>query len=1149
MQNKDERIVLSATDLANHLACRHLTELNRKLAHGELKKPYRDDPILETIIARGNEHEAAYVEQLRENGHGMVELPKWDDDAFEKTLQAMREGVDVIVQAGLKNDRWLGRPDLLIRTIGTSNFGDWTYEVADTKLTRNTKAGTILQLCLYSDLLAEAQGSQPESMSVIKPGAKPGVQFEIEPYRFDDFAAYYRFVKQQLESTIDSDPNDEVYPDPVPHCGICRWWSRCDGRRREDDHLSFVAGIQRSHIVELEQQGMDTLAKFAAASKPLAERPKRGSMESFDKVHKQAGIQLKGRNSGKPEYEFIEVELPLTERSATLAARRPRGFLRLPAPSPGDVFFDIEGDPHAGTGGLEYLFGYVTKPDEGDPKYEAIWAINRDEEERMFKQFIDMIFERRNTYDGMHIYHYAPYEPSALLRLANRYGTRRAELKDLLNDGSFVDLYAVVRQGLRCSVESYSIKKLEAFYGYDRLEELESARHSLHRIERILELGCGGSIAEADKQTVQTYNEDDCRSTLALRDWLELKRDELVATGANVPRPEPIVDEEDEPSFWREQIEALYQQLVADIDPDNRDGDDDARWLLAHLLDYFGREYSVASWEYHRLHDLEPDELVADRHAIYGLSFVKETPKPPRVRNATHRYQFEPQEVSFEPGRDVYEAGDHGGARLGTVAGIDASQGLIDIRKTAATEEIHPSAIIVDNRVRPRPMPESLLDFASIVADSSKTNPPKSARYDLLCGNAPRFKSKSLPVVDVTTKAAIELAADLDGSVLAIQGPPGAGKTFTGSHMIAALARNGKRVGITAVSHKVISNLLKATLKNSKAEGAVQVAHRKGDTTEFVRGGLEMLGDTASVLTVLDEGKVVGGTAWLWANPQLEQQLDYLFVDEAGQMSLAMVLAAGRAAKNIVLLGDPQQLEQPQRADHPEGSVVAALSHILGGHKTIPPERGLFLKGTYRLHPNICEFTSEQFYENRLASESHLNQQVVLGPSSFTGTGLRFVGVEHEGNQSRSDEEVEVVSQIVNELNSGHTWRNEKSETIPLEPRHILVVAPYNSQVAAIRRAIKKSANVGTVDKFQGQEGAVVVYSLTSSSIEDAPRGIEFLFSGNRLNVATSRARCLTIVVGTPELFAPWCNSVRQIGLANGFCRYLELAAGAAKRR
>lgn len=261
MQKIGERIVLSATDLANHLACRHLTELNRKLARGELEKPYRDDPILETIIERGNEHEASYVEQLRQHGHGLVELPKWDDAAFEKTLQAMRDGVDVVVQAGLKNKRWMGRPDLLIRTTGKSKFGDWSYEVADTKLTRNTKAGTILQLCLYSDLLAQAQGSQPETMSVIKPGAKPGVQFDTEPYRFDDFAAYYRFVKQQLESTIDSEPDESVYPDPVPHCGICRWWSRCEEKRRNDDHLSFVAGIQKSHVVELERQGTDTLAR------------------------------------------------------------------------------------------------------------------------------------------------------------------------------------------------------------------------------------------------------------------------------------------------------------------------------------------------------------------------------------------------------------------------------------------------------------------------------------------------------------------------------------------------------------------------------------------------------------------------------------------------------------------------------------------------------------------------------------------------------------------------------------------------------------------------------------------------------------------------------------------------------------------------
>ena len=294
MKHDGQRLILSATDLANHLACRHLTVLNRRLTYGELERPYRDDPILETIIERGNQHEAAYVHHLRENGGTVVEIEQWDDLASEKTIVAMQDGADIIVQGELANERWTGRPDLLLKTDDSSKLGDWSYEVADTKLTRNTRAGTILQLCLYSDLLAELQGARPGQVSVVKPGEP----FDVEVFRLDDYTAYYRFVKRRLESTIDTCSDNSTYPDPASHCDICRWWSDCDKRRRNDDHLSYVAGIQKSHIVELNRQGINSLTSFAESNEPLAEAPSRGSVGAYEKVHKQAKIQLRGRISG-----------------------------------------------------------------------------------------------------------------------------------------------------------------------------------------------------------------------------------------------------------------------------------------------------------------------------------------------------------------------------------------------------------------------------------------------------------------------------------------------------------------------------------------------------------------------------------------------------------------------------------------------------------------------------------------------------------------------------------------------------------------------------------------------------------------------------------------------------------------------------------
>lgn len=1122
MQINGDQIQLSATDLANHLSCAHLTELSRLLAEGKLEKPYRTDPILEVLIERGNAHEKAYVESLRVEGKSVIEIEEFGGEkSVGATLAAMHDGADIIVQAALGDGIWSGRPDLLVRVEAPSDLGEWSYEVADTKLTRNTKAGTVLQLCLYSELLKTIQGTTPKFMSVVMPGEP----FTIERLRYNDFAEYYRLVKMRLQNRVESGPNDDTYPEPVSHCDICRWWNRCNEQRRADDHLTFVAGISKSQIAELRQQGIETLTAFAERDTPLPERPKRGSIETFEKTHQQAKIQVKGQVSGNPEYEFIEVEPK-------------RGFLRLPEPDPGDIYFDIEGDPHAVGGGLEYLLGYVVLNGEAN-EYRCEWALNRNAEKRSFEAFIDFVMESWRRHPGMHVYHYAPYEPAAMKRLATRHATRERELDQLLRAERFVDLYAVVRQGIRASVESYSIKRLEMFYGYERLEELAGVRHSLHRLERALELGINDAISEGDRRVVQVYNEDDCLSTLALHQWLEKLRSELIGIGQEVPRPEAKDgSSSEEAEEVNAQIAELFTRLTQGIEEERTNRDDSARWLMAHLLEYFRREDKCTWWEFFRMHDLEHEELLRERTALSGLTFEKEVPGPPRARNPTHRYIFEPQEVAILPGAELHEVM---GEQVGSVADIDYVAGHLDIRKRGDSIDVHPMAVFAHERYNPAPMPESLFTFAESVAKANESGVKlENARHDLLSKSAPRLNTLTLPLGPLVKDPAVTLARDLNNSVLPIQGPPGTGKTHVGGEMIAELAADGKRIGVTAISHKVISNLLSRV--SARSSGVIQIAHRT--SMEDLPSGCERLKKTPDVLPAINDGKVVGGTAWVWSRPDIEGELDYLFVDEAGQMSLAMVLAAGRAAKNIVLLGDPQQLEQPQRGTHPEGAEVAALKHMLDGKHTIAADRGLFLDYTWRLHPTISRFTSEQFYDGRLVSRYGLERQAITGSSAYVGSGLFYAPVEHSGNQSQSDEEVTAVVSVCQQLLDGtHAWKDEDGESRPLDESSILVVAPYNAQVAALRRHLRDGILVGTVDKFQGQEAPIVIYSLTSSSAEDAPRGMEFLYSPNRLNVATSRARCLVVAVGNPKLFTPNCSSVAQMTWANPFCRYIATAS------
>ncbi len=1124
MQILSDQLVFSATDLANHLGCKHLTLLNKLNAEGSLETIFRSDPILDVLIERGLKHEDEYIQHLKKSGLSVVEIREFSGAAgIEKTRDAMTAGADVIVQAALQRGQWGGRADFLIKVDSPSELGDWSYEVTDAKLSQNTRAGTILQLCLYSEIVSGIQGTMPRMMSVVKPGEP----FAYDSFRVDDFLSYYRLIKRQFMDAVESDSLKQTYPEPTQHCDVCRWWLKCNERRREDDHLTFVAGASKSHIAELRRQGINTLESLATAYTPLKERPKRGSRAVYDKIHRQAKLQFKSRKSGEDLYEFNEIE-------------DGRGFCLLPQPDAGDVYFDLEGDPHVKGGVLEYLFGICMKHGEGT-QYHYVWCLDRKSEKVAFMDFMKFLLDRWEANPDFHIYHYAPYEPAAMKRLAMRYAVYESELDRLLRAEKFVDLYAVTRQSMTLGVERYSIKNLEAFYKYERLAELEKVRPALHRVERALELGVESEIQEPDKDIVRVYNQDDCISTYELQKWLESRRAELADTGVEIARPERRYGEPTERVAELEaEVQAVFDGLVQGIDELPETKEENACWLLAHLLDYFRREDKCAWWEYFRRHNLEPEDLLYEKTAITGLTFEQEVPGGPRDRNPIHRYRFEPQEESLARGDQLVEVLGDG---VGTVSFIDSANGIVDIKKSGKAIDVHPTSVFVHDNIRPDPMPESLRELGKhLIEHRASLDELKNARYDLLARNAPRLKDLALPLEGDLVDVATRVASALDNSVLPIQGPPGAGKTYVGSHMIAELAKAGKRIGVCAISHKVIANLLSRS-QERLADTEIQIAHRRSKPSDDYPAGIEILKNTKAGIAAVEEGKVVGGTAWLWSNHEMEDKLDYLFIDEAGQMSLAIALAASRCAKNLILLGDPQQLEQPQLGSHPEGAEVAALNHLLDGSATIAPDRGLFLDTTWRLCPSICQFTSEQFYDGRLESQSGLERQEVFGPSPFIGHGLIRVEVDHEGNQNRSYEEIEVISKIVDQILDGeHQWSDMEGELKTIGEDDILVVAPFNAQVNALQKELGDRARVGTVDKFQGQEAPIVIYSTASSSAEEAPRGMSFLYNPNRLNVATSRARCLAIIVSSPKLFEPECRTPGQIQLANAFCRFAEQA-------
>ena len=1171
MQLIDGKPVFSATDPVGYLACEHLTALERGALDGIHGRPERHDRELDLIRRHGERHEERYLAELEGEGHNVVRIEKADGEERRaqverqatETVAAMQAGADVVYQATFFDGRWIGYADFLLRRESPerpSVWGPYHYEVADTKLARHVKASAVLQICSYVDQLTRHQGVKPERLWVVLGGS---AREKVE-LRVDDYMAYYRAAKRRFEEAFDL-PTGETYPEPVDHCDVCRWWQGCADRRRADDHLSLVAGITSSQRRALVQRDITTVS--ALADMPLAFDPPLdgSSAASLARVREQARIQVEGRAVAPSVlYELLEPIEP------------ERGLGTLPRPDSGDLFLDLEGDPYAFDDGLDYLFGVLDQ----DLSFQAIWSHDPDGsgefslagEKAAFERLMDLLTERLERFPGMHVYHYAAYEPTALKRLMGRHATREEAVDRLLRGGVLVDLFRAVRQGLRASVESYSIKRIEPLYGFVRAVPLKDATSSIVAFEEWLQLADTDRPSSQILDEIAAYNRDDVVSTYHLRNWLEDRRTELATrTGVEVPRPVPqSQDPTASVSEAAARVEAVADRLTdgAAVDPKERSAPEQASWLLAQLLSWHRRELKATYWEFFHRIGLGTDDLVADPASLGRLEVIGPEGDPWR-RGKTGkwrqdwRYRMPAQEHDlnarselFDPALQQEHPDDMKAWRLGAeVREIDDRSESVVLAWPADAEPRHPEAIVPLNVIGDKDHRASLLRLGEWVADNGAESPdaPWRAARDLLLRMPPRCgQPTELPLhhdPETDLEAACRLALSLDHGTLAIQGPPGSGKTYTGARMIVRLLQGGKHVGISATSHRVISNFLIEVLKAADEAGGIDVraAQKVSDDSVGVNDDrVTLTGDNAWVRSGLAEGRLnlVAGTSWLWASHLSDGLLDVLFVDEAGQISLANVLAMGASTTSIVLLGDPQQLDQPLKGSHPPGADRSSLAHLLGDHDTMPPDLGLFLEDTWRLHPDVTRFTSTAFYEGRLESRPDLARQALIGPAPLRGTGLRMVASDHAGADNSSAEEARQVAELVRALvESGAAWRTKDGDERDVGWTDVLVVAPYNAQVGEIQRLLPPEAKVGTVDKFQGQEAAVSIYSMTTSSPEDAPRGMNFLYSRNRLNVATSRARCVAIVVAEPALLRVRARTPEQMRLANALCQFAELAA------
>ncbi len=1177
MQSIDGRLVYSATDLVGFLECRHLASLERAAVEGFVSKPVRVDPMLDRLAQRGVEHEARFLRELAPNLE-VARIPEPDRDAprpapgergaalerrRDETREAMRRGADVIYQAVLFDGRRLGFADFLVRIEVPSDLGTWSYEVWDTKLARKAKASAVLQICMYSEMVGAMQGHEPESMHL----ALGGIKHETVSFRVADYAAYYRMVARDFEAMLGGGaPSFPVLtePEPVEHCGMCTWSETCRGQWRAQDDLSLVAGLTSRQRRGLRAIEVATRTGLGDPAAPLPDRIDGIGRDALARVQAQAAIQVRGER----EHAYLSEHVaPERTREGDLVADR--GLLMLPPPSPGDLFFDMEGDPFFGSeevDGIDYLFGVIepgrTAPD-GQPAFHALWSIEETAEgptvtpageQRAFEAFIDLVMDRLAADPQLHVYHYAPYETTAVKRLSGRYGTREDEVTRLLRAGVFVDLYRAVRQGIRASVESYSIKKLEPLYDFHRTVDLRDAGSSIVEFETWLELGhhTDRTAATAVLDEIAGYNRDDCVSTLRLRDWLEVQRAALEATlGEPLPRPAPVETEAVEDSEAQQQVRALMDALLDGL-PEQMETaciEERGRWLLAQLLWWYRREERSFWWRYFELlNEYTDEQRIDERDALGGLVFLDSRVDPtPRTRSTIYRFRFPPQEHRLRAGNTPR---DQFGQPVGTIFAIDEDERTIELRLGTNRPAPQPTSLIPYDLVRASPKPESLQALATwVLANGIDAPGPFRAARDLLLRRPPRVGQPTGAALfeagEDVQDVARSLVMKLDESYLAIQGPPGSGKSTVGAQMIVDVVQAGKRVGVTAASHKVIGELLSKVAEIATARGVhVRIGQRTSGDEPATCDAATPYADAAGARDAILGGEldVLGATAWQWARTDMQASVDVLFIDEAGQFALADAIAVALGASNLVLLGDPQQLEQVVQGTHPPGVARPALGHVIDGARVMPAEYGLFLDGTWRLHPDITAFTSEVFYESRLRSHPGREVLDLLGIDPLHGVGIRFVAAEHAGHSSESPPEAAAIAaQVRAFLDARPTWVDAKGETREVTEDDVLVITPYNAQVAAILRELP-GVRVGTVDKFQGQEAPVAIYSMATSSAEEAPRGLEFLYNLNRLNVATSRAQCLAIVVANPALLRARCTTPRQMRLVNALARLVEFA-------
>lgn len=1128
-----DRFIFSASDLSIAVTCEYQSLSLLDIKMGRRQAPdFGTDEMLNRAAELGDVHEQRVLQDLiaqfgdyePATGRGVIqftERPQMTHEALEaankRTIEALQGNADVIFQATFYDGSFIGFADFLVHQ------ADGAWAVWDTKLARHPRVSALLQLGAYAEQMQSAGIKvDPHSTLILGDGTQ-------STHRITEILPVYRAQRNKFLALTTSHRRS---PEPVTWdsenikvCGRCDYCAEQVVATNDVLQVANMSMVQRS---KLRQRGIQTIHQLAELVAPEGTSLARHA----EQARMQMGLsQVDGSVHG--------VSYKIKQSSQTIS--------RLPQPDAGDIFFDFEGDPMYqdptdDSWGLEYLFG-VVEHDSGSPVFKPFWAHNRAEERVAFMDFIQYVNERRDRFPNMRIYHYAPYEKTALRNLSQTHVTGEEAIDNWLREGLLVDLYETVRNSLVLSTRSYSIKKLEPLYMGDHLRSgdvtdagasVVAYAHYMRAVE-----SAQNELAKQILSSIADYNEYDCLSTLRLRDWLlSLVPQQPHASQDSLQEPE-LPDLVVEPTAE----EIRLQQYIAGLPAGHPlSADDRAISMVAAATGYHRRERKQFWWEhFDRL--AAPVEDWSESRGVFIVDHIEplsdwEAPTA-RSRTMVRSSKFygtlaEGSLVSagtkffsmFEgllPDGVDAEQTVRGGLFNATVTAVEEDHLVIQEKSTTKVQPYGsvPMALTPDQPIRTASIEDALAGIANQVG-AMVPSLPQTAGIDILRRIPPRFKTFQAPpipeLVDGAAQvypAVVKALLDLDNSYLAVQGPPGTGKTYVASHVITALVKHGWKIGVVAQSHAVVENVLTKSVEAGVPADLVAKKVNHDRPVNWLGTGPNAVAE----LLARDEGCLVGGTAWTLTGKHVPPgSLDLLVIDEAGQYSLANTLAVSVATRNLLLLGDPQQLPQVTQGSHPQPVDESALGWLSAGHPILPAELGYFLAASWRMHPQLCAKVSELSYDGQLFSAPAAGERQLSGPAAGVETRL----LDHSGNTTSSREEAEQIVTLVTE-HLGLKWTPDPAQPArTLDASDILVVAAYNAQVQLLREVLDQhhyqDVRVGTVDKFQGQEAPVVLMSMACSSAEDAARGIDFLLNRNRVNVAISRGQWRAVIVRSPRL-------------------------------